>query len=117
MRYFNHAYGRTGTLWEGRYKATLIDAEAYLFTCMRYIEMNPVRTGMVSQPEDYLGRVTARTHRGKRRTGSPPIACTGAWAKQQPNGWQRIDSFFSRRFRGRFGIDPGGDEQGVGIGQ
>lgn len=53
VRYFNHAYGRTGTLWEGRYKATLIDAEAYLFTCTRYIEMNPVRAGMVSQPEDY----------------------------------------------------------------
>ena len=42
-----------GTLWEGRYKATLLDSEQYLLTCMRYIELNPVRAIMVSQPEDY----------------------------------------------------------------
>ena len=53
VQYFNHTYRRTGTLWEGRYKATLIDSEAYLFTCMRYIELNPVRAGMVRHPTDY----------------------------------------------------------------
>lgn len=53
VQYFNHAYGRTGTLWEGRFKATLIDTEAYLLTCMRYIELNPVRAGMVEHPADY----------------------------------------------------------------
>lgn len=53
VQYFNHTHGRTGTLWEGRYKATLIDTEPYLFTCMRYIEMNPVRAGMVDHPGDY----------------------------------------------------------------
>jgi len=40
-------------LWEGRYKATLIDTEAYLLTCMRYIELNPVRAGMVGHPSEY----------------------------------------------------------------
>jgi putative transposase len=50
---FNHAYGRTGTLWEGRYKSTLIDSEHYLLTCMRYIELNPVRAAMVEHPGDY----------------------------------------------------------------
>lgn len=53
VQYFNYTYGRTGTLWEGRYRATVIDSEHYLLTCMRYIELNPVRAGMVPQPEGY----------------------------------------------------------------
>lgn len=53
VQYFNYHYERTGTLWEGRYKATLIDSEAYLLTCMRYIELNPVRAGMVDHPSEY----------------------------------------------------------------
>ncbi|HCA27599.1 MAG TPA: transposase [Betaproteobacteria bacterium] len=53
VQHYNYSYQRTGTLWEGRYKATLIDTEAYLLTCMRYIELNPVRAGMVSHPSDY----------------------------------------------------------------
>ncbi len=51
--YFNATYGRTGTLWEGRYRATLIDSERYLLACMRYIELNPVRAGMVRRSRDY----------------------------------------------------------------
>jgi putative transposase len=54
VQHFNRAYERTGTLWEGRYRATLIDSERYLLTCMRYIELNPVRAGMVRHPRDYL---------------------------------------------------------------
>jgi putative transposase len=50
---FNYSYRRTGTLWEGRYKASLIDSDAYLLTFMRYIELNPVRAGMVSHPSEY----------------------------------------------------------------
>jgi len=53
VQYYNCCYQRTGTLWEGRYKATLIDTEMYLLSCMRYIEMNPVRAGMVAHPSDY----------------------------------------------------------------
>jgi putative transposase len=53
VRYINHSYKRTGGLWEGRYKASLVDSEAYLLTCMRYIEMNPVRAGMVEHPGEY----------------------------------------------------------------
>jgi putative transposase len=52
--YFNHKYGKSGTLWEGRFKATSIDSEDYLLACYRYIEMNPVRAGMVSDSKDYL---------------------------------------------------------------
>jgi putative transposase len=51
--YFNHAYGRSGTLWEGRYKASLIESDSYLLACMRYIEMNPVRAKIVKSPADY----------------------------------------------------------------
>jgi putative transposase len=51
--YINRTYRRTGTLWEGRHKASLVNAEAYLLSCYRYIEMNPVAAGMVPTPEQY----------------------------------------------------------------
>jgi putative transposase len=53
VQYFNARCGRTGTLWEGRYKAAIVDDEGYLLTCMRYVELNPVRAGMVMDPRDY----------------------------------------------------------------
>lgn len=53
VQYFNYQYRRTGTLWEGRYKATVLDSEQYLLTCCRYIELNPVRAGMVEHPGEY----------------------------------------------------------------
>ncbi len=53
VRYFNQRQGRTGTLWEGRYKSTLIQAERYLLACMAYIDLNPVRAGLVAEPADY----------------------------------------------------------------
>jgi len=53
VRYINKTYKRTGTLWEGRFKHSLIQDEFYYLICSRYIELNPVRAGMVAQPEDY----------------------------------------------------------------
>lgn len=53
VQYFNYTYKRSGTLWEGRYRATVVDSERYLLTLMRYIELNPVRAGMVATPQDY----------------------------------------------------------------
>jgi putative transposase len=53
VQYFNFTYQRTGTLFEGRYKATLIDSEHYLLSCYRYIELNPVRAAMVAHPSEY----------------------------------------------------------------
>lgn len=53
VQHFNRWHGRTGTLWEGRYKAVPIDTAQYLLTCYRYIERNPVRAGMVDDPADY----------------------------------------------------------------
>lgn len=54
VRYFNKLYGRTGTLWEGRYKSCVVNADEYLITCLKYIELNPVRAGMVESPADYF---------------------------------------------------------------
>jgi putative transposase len=53
VRYFNQRQNRTGTLWEGRYRSTLIQAERYLLACMAYIDLNPVRAGMVEAPGQY----------------------------------------------------------------
>jgi putative transposase len=53
VRYFNRRYGRTGTLWEGRFRSCLVDSAAYVLACYRYIELNPVRAGMVTVPSAY----------------------------------------------------------------
>jgi putative transposase len=53
VRYFNRRYARTGRLFEGPYKASVIETETYWFTCMQYVELNPVRAGLVSDPGDY----------------------------------------------------------------
>lgn len=53
VRYFNNRHGRSGTLWEGRYRSTLIETERYLLACMVYIDLNPVRVGMVAQAADW----------------------------------------------------------------
>lgn len=53
VRIFNDVHKRTGTLWEGRYKAAMIDSEQYLLVCQRYIELNPVRASLVAGPADY----------------------------------------------------------------
>ncbi len=53
VRYFNDTHTRSGTLWEGRYKSTVIQSDRYLLACMVYIDLNPVRAGMVAQPQDY----------------------------------------------------------------
>jgi putative transposase len=53
VRYFNATQQRSGTLWEGRYKSTLIQSERYLLACMAYIDLNPVRAGIAARAQDY----------------------------------------------------------------
>ncbi len=53
VRFFNARYKRTGGLWEGRHKIAFVHNERYWLTCMRYVELNPVRAGLVSSPEHY----------------------------------------------------------------
>lgn len=62
VQYINRSYRRTGSLWEGRFKSSLVQAEAYLLTCMRYIELNPVRANMASDPAQY--RWSSYRHNG-----------------------------------------------------
>ncbi|MDD4908374.1 MAG: transposase [Candidatus Omnitrophica bacterium] len=53
VHYVNKHYNRTGTLWEGRFKSCIIEAESYFLSCLKYIEMNPVKANIVSSPESY----------------------------------------------------------------
>ena len=54
VRHFNRRHDRTGTLWEGRYRASIIQQDRYLLACQRYVEMNPVRARLVERPEAYV---------------------------------------------------------------
>ena len=66
VRYFNHRHRRSGTLWEGRYKSSIIESDRYLLACYRYIELNPVRAGMVRDPGHYIWS-SFRHHANERR--------------------------------------------------
>jgi putative transposase len=92
VRYFNDAQGRTGTLWEGRYKSTLIQTDRYLLACMAYIDLNPVRAGMVAQAGEhpwssyshYIGQKTDRLitpHALYWELGNTPFAREAAYAE------------------------------------
>lgn len=91
VRNFNLRHARSGTLWEGRYKSTLIQAERYLLACMVYMDLNPVRAGMVVDPAEYpwssyhhyLGRRTDRLvtpHPLYWELGNTPFARDQAYA-------------------------------------
>jgi putative transposase len=67
-RLMNMRWGRTGTLFEGRFRSSLIESEAYLLTCMVYIELNPVRAGMVASPGDFPW-----SSYGQNSSGSPRL--------------------------------------------
>jgi REP element-mobilizing transposase RayT len=77
---FNRRHARTGTLWEGRYRSTLIEAERYLLACMAYIDLNPVRAGMVATAADYPW--SSHGHMIGLRIDPliTPTRCTGRWA-------------------------------------
>ncbi|MGA8051792.1 MAG: transposase [Burkholderiales bacterium] len=68
VRNVNRKYERTGTLWEGRFRACGVHAEDYLLACMRYIELNPVRAGLVTSPELYRWSSFGRNGMGKDDT-------------------------------------------------
>ena len=108
VRYFNLRHGRTGTLWEGRYRSTVLQTERYLMACMAYIDLHPVRDGRVSQPGDwpwsshshYRGVWTDRVvtpHALYWALGNTPFDRENAYAEQVRNGladtqWHRMES-------------------------
>ena len=53
VQYFNHTYKRSGTFWQGRYRATIVDTEQYLLKVMCYVELNPMRANMTAHPANY----------------------------------------------------------------
>jgi putative transposase len=103
VRYLNDTYRRSGTLWEDRFKASLVDSECYFLQCCRYIELNPVRARIVSVPEDYawssyrcqgLGTHDAlvSAHEEYHRLGSTPRARQAAYGRcstvsNRPSRW------------------------------
>jgi len=75
VRYINQTYNRTGTLWEGRFKSTLVDSEKYFLIVSRYIELNPVRAGMVEHPVEYPWSSYQYNAVGKSIAVITPFSC------------------------------------------
>ncbi len=75
VRYINKIYKRSGTLWEGRFKSSLVDKERYFLACLRYIELNPVRAGIVNSP----GLYQWSSYRFRARGILDPILDLDAW--------------------------------------
>ena len=98
VRCFNNAQKRSGALWEGRYKSTLIQSERYLLACMAYIDLNPVRAGLVAQAGDYpwssYGHYTGQRtdkfitpHALLWQLGNTPFAREAAYAELVRSGF------------------------------
>ena len=97
VRYFNTAHRRTGTLWEGRYRSTVLQPQGHLLSCMAYIDLNPVRSGLVESPAayewsshgHYLGRKVDKCinpHALFWAMGNTPFAREAAYAKLVRDG-------------------------------
>jgi putative transposase len=93
VRHVNFVYRRTGTLWEGRYRAAPIDSEAYFLACCRYIELNPVRAGMATHPREY-SRSSWRAHalgvRDKLVTDHPLYRALGRTAAERQKEYRAL---------------------------
>lgn len=98
-QYMNRKYRRTGGLWEGRFRSSVVQSESYLLACYRYIELNPVRGALVARPEDYRWssyRINARgaphgmitPHGEYRRLGSTDVQRARAYAELVGSGLQ-----------------------------
>ena len=97
VQYFNYRYRRTGTLWEGRYKSTLIQTNRYLLACMVYLDLNPVRAGIVAHAQEYpwsshahyIGQQVDRLvtpHALVWELGNTPFAREAAYAEMVRSG-------------------------------
>ena len=96
VRYFNDRYRRTGTLWEGRYRSAIVDSTVYLFECARYIELNPVRAGMVPLPAESewsSHRCNARGARHPLVTPHPEYVALGTDATSRTEAYEALFNF------------------------
>jgi putative transposase len=100
VRVFNHRYDRLGTLWEGRYRSTLIQAERHLMSCMAFLDLEPVRQGLAEDPRTYpwsshrhhVGHCHDRRiapHALYWRLGNTPFAREAAYAEMVRRGLTR----------------------------
>jgi len=130
VQYFNRRHGRTGTLWEGRFRSSLVQDERYFMICHRYIELNPVRAQMVDRPADYRWssyQTNAFGHDNPLITPHPLYASLGADAAARRMAYQGLfDEVLSEdllneiRYAGngnrRLGADSGLDQIAAGPG-
>jgi putative transposase len=91
--FYNEQYERTGTLWERRYRSSMLSDERYWMTCLRYVEMNPVRSGLTDRPEKYPWS-SYRAHAFGREDGllspHPLYAALGTTDAVRQEGWRTI---------------------------
>jgi putative transposase len=93
VQYINRSYRRIGTLWESRYKSSLVQAETYLLACQRYIELNPVHAAMVEDPAHYRWtsyRANALGQPDARLTPHPLYRALGRDAKEQQSAYRTL---------------------------
>ena len=95
VQYFNRRHGRSGTLWEGRYRSCLVDSARYVLGCYRYIEMNPVRAHMVATPSDYRWSSFHANSGRMQSTMLAPHAEYGALALEQSERYSAYQGLFS----------------------
>ena len=91
--YYNQRYARSGGRFDGRYRSTVIDTDTYLYTCMRYVEMNPVRAGIVTAPHLYRWSSHAAHAHGVEDeivTFHPMYVELGATRSERQAGWRAI---------------------------
>lgn len=93
VQYVNRTYKRTGTLWDSRYKSSVVQADTYLLTCMRYIELNPVRAAMVEDPAHYRWtsyRSNALAQADARLTPHAVYLALGTTARQRHAAYRAL---------------------------
>lgn len=116
VRRFNDRYGRTGTLWEGRFRSTVIDSELYFFECSRYVELNPVRAGITNDPASFAWSSYQHNALGRVEPGLAPHALylrLGATASERRLAYralfaQSLDAGAVHSFRNE--LFAGGDD-------
>lgn len=93
VRNINKEYRRSGTLWEGRFKASLVQTGRYLLACYRYIELNPVRAAMVAHPAEYAWssyRCNAQSEPNALIIPHPEYRALGSDAQHQADAYREL---------------------------
>jgi len=96
VRRFNYVYKRSGTLWEGRYKSSLVDNDQYVLACYRYIERNPVKANMVATPEEYRWSSFHANARGVDSAMVTAHPCYERLASNKPERLRAYSQLFNK---------------------